>query len=82
MRFLGIPLWSLHNAINIALYVVSDVVLRIRRTGNSDVPMACLYNPYNFNRVAEGGFCDPVRILLTVLRAWLNTLSVGSSCQY
>lgn len=39
------------------------------------VPMACLYSPYSFNRVADGGFCDPVRILLTVLSAWLNTLS-------
>ena len=37
--------------------------------------MACLYSPYSFNRVADGGFCDPVRILLTVLSAWLNTLS-------
>lgn len=41
--------------------------------------MACLYNPYSFSRVAEGGFCDPVRILLTVLSAWLNTLSIFPS---
>ena len=40
-----------------------------------NVPMACLYNPYKRNLVAEGGFCDPVRILFTVLSAWLNTRS-------
>ena len=37
--------------------------------------MACLYSPYNLSRVTDGGFCDPVRILLTVLSAWLNTRS-------
>lgn len=37
--------------------------------------MACLYRPYRRRRMAEGGFCEPVRILLTVLRAWLNTRS-------
>jgi hypothetical protein len=37
--------------------------------------MACLYNPYSVNLVFDGGFCDPVRILLTVLSAWLKTRS-------
>jgi hypothetical protein len=41
-----------------------------------NVPMACLYNPYKRNLVADGGFCDPVRILLTVLSAWLKTRSI------
>lgn len=39
--------------------------------------MACLYSPYRRSRVAEGGFCEPVRILLTVLSAWLKTRSGG-----
>lgn len=44
--------------------------------------MLCLYKPYNFNRIAAGGFSAPVRILLTVLSAWLNTLSAHSHvCQ-
>lgn len=38
--------------------------------------MACLYSPYSCSRVADGGFCEPVRILLTVLSAWLKTRSV------
>ena len=38
--------------------------------------MACLYSPYKRNLVADGGFCDPVRILLTVLSAWLKTRSI------
>lgn len=42
-----------------------------------NVPMACLYNPYKRNLVADGGFCDPVRILLTVLSAWLKTRSTS-----
>jgi hypothetical protein len=40
--------------------------------------MLCLYKPYSFSRIEAGGFSDPVRILLTVLRAWLNTLSIVS----
>jgi hypothetical protein len=39
--------------------------------------MLCLYRPYNFSLVFAGGFSAPVRILLTVLRAWLKTLSVS-----
>lgn len=45
-------------------------------TFDRNVPMACLYSPYSRSRIADGGFCDPVRILLTVLSAWLKTLSV------
>lgn len=39
-------------------------------------PIACLYSPYSLSLVAAGGFSDPVRILLTVLSAWLNTRSI------
>lgn len=45
-------------------------------TFDRNVPMACLYSPYSRSRIADGGFCDPVRILLTVLSAWLKTRSV------
>ncbi len=39
------------------------------------LPMLCLYKPYSLRRTLAGGFSEPVRILLTVLRAWLKTRS-------
>ena len=39
----------------------------------------CLYSPYSARRSSEGGFCEPGRILLTVLRAWPNTRSIESA---
>jgi hypothetical protein len=39
--------------------------------------MLCLYKPYSCSRVAAGGFSAPVRILLTMLSAWLNTRSAA-----
>jgi hypothetical protein len=73
LHFLAVAIRPLHDAIYIALWCVLDAD-GVR--ASDGVPMACLYSPYNCNRVADGGFCDPVRILLTVLSAWLKTRSV------
>jgi hypothetical protein len=83
LRLFVVALRTLHNAVYIALcgMLTSGPLLLLifplpAVFQRSDVPIACLYNPYSRNRVAEGGFCDPVRILLTVLSAWLKTRSI------
>jgi hypothetical protein len=44
--------------------------------------MDCLYSPYSFRRTEAGGFSAPMRILFTVLSAWLNTRSaISHVCQ-
>ena len=49
----------------------------------TDIPMLCLYKPYNFNLSAVGGLAVPVRgIRFTVLRAWTKTRSVVISHQH
>lgn len=74
MRFFAVALRSLHDAVDIAFY--SQLALRSMHLHDvPGIPIACLYSPYSFRRVADGGFCDPVRILLTVLSAWLKTRS-------
>lgn len=69
---LAAALRHVHDAVDIAL------CSRQPLSGEADgrcAPMACLYSPYSRNRVADGGFCEPVRILFTVLSAWLKTRS-------
>ena len=82
LRFFAAALGSFHYAVYIALWsLLATWSPELLCLGDS-VPMACLYSPYSFSRVADGGFCDPVRILLTVLSAWLNTLSVRERRQH
>jgi hypothetical protein len=73
---------TLHYAVDVALCRVSALLLPGSAGYGVYVPMACLYSPYSCNRVADGGFCEPVRILLTVLSAWLKTRSSTLSCQH
>lgn len=85
---LAIALRSFHNPIDIALCHQSAPFPRPNphSNANAHIPIACLYSPYSLNRVADGGFCDPVRILFTVFSAWLNTrsthLSISATTQH
>ena len=84
-----IPCRTVHDTFDITLCKPPPISLSPRslfHTASSqytDIPMLCLYKPYNFNLSAVGGLAVPVRgIRFTVLRAWTKTRSVVISHQH